>query len=113
MADMWSHIRTWWLVLPPSRPAAWQLARVRKEIRDVDRSAPVGVLGSTPEFRDLLHELGFTNVLVFERNLHFHREVSKLRVYQNPETLVEGDWLETLGDKRGELSLILSDLTSG
>ncbi len=111
--DTWDSMQNWHLVLPPSRPSGEELERIRSLASDIDRSAPVGVLGSTPEFRDLLHEFGFSNVHVLERNMRFYEVMGEWRVYQNDEHVVSGDWRDTLGSLRGIYALILSDLTSG
>lgn len=111
--DTWDLMNNWHLVLPPSRPSAGQLLRISALASDIERSAPVGVLGSTPEFRDLLHELGFTNIHVLERNLRFYEAMGAWRVYQNDEHVVKGDWRDTLGGVRNTFALLLSDLTSG
>src|SRR6266436_7110597 len=111
--DTWDQMQTWNLVLPPSRPSAMQLARIASNIGDLDKTAPIAVLGSTPEFRDMLHEQGFRQIYVLERNVTFHRAMSQLRIYQNPEKLVEGDWRQTLQNYKGVFTLILSDLTMG
>ncbi len=113
MLDNWSQIKTWSVVLPPSRPDSWQLSVIAQHLTGIARNEPVGVLGSTPEFRDLLAELQFENIHVFERNEAFHYLVSKQRVYQNPEVIVWGDWLNTLSDTKNRYAAILSDLTSG
>lgn len=113
MADTWSRMSGWEVVLPPSRPDALDLARIRSITGGLDRAKPVGVLGSTPEFRDLLHEVGFQRVLVFERNLEHLKRMTRLRYFDSEETVVEGDWLKTLRAVDGELSLLLSDLTAG
>ena|ERR1043166_1676039 len=111
--DDWASMRKWDLVLPPSRPSAHQLAALRLQIRFVDRAQPVAILGSTPEFRDLLYECGFSDVYLLERNPTFLSAMSDLRVYASPETIIQGDWLDTLPDSPGRFALILSDLTSG
>src|SRR6266446_1333624 len=111
--DAWDLMEHWDLVLPPSRPSALQLSNIRSLIKGIDRSKPVAVLGSTPEFRDLLFENGFESIHVLERNLRSLDRMSALRVYKNAETIVEGDWLTTLPRVKGKFSLILSDLTSG
>jgi hypothetical protein len=80
---------------------------------DLDRSKPVAVLGSTPEFRDLLFESGFRDIYILERNLTFLAAMSASRIYQNTERTIEGDWLETLPTLKAKFTLILSDLTSG
>ena len=111
--DIWKQMHHWNLVLPPSRPSAFQLFNLRRRIEGLDRRLPVAVLGSTPEFRDSLYEWGFQEIYVLERNMAFHESVSKLRIHQNPEHIVKGDWMDTLNDLAGKFSLILSDLTSG
>src|SRR5436309_1818556 len=111
--DPWALMQNWDLVLPPSRPSANQLAALRLHIEPLSRSKPVAILGSTPEFRDLLFESGFLNIHLLERNSKFLSEMSALRVYSTPETVIEGDWLETLPTLSGQFALILSDLVSG
>jgi len=111
--DAWNLMTNWDLVLPPSRPSALQLARIQDQITDVDRNSPVAVLGSTPEFRDLLFEAGFKQIYIFERNQRFLTAMSNLRIYDNPERVIDGDWLATLSRFENTFSLILSDLTSG
>jgi hypothetical protein len=111
--DAWNLMQHWDLVLPPSRPSATQLARIKSQIRDLDRSRPVAILGSTPEFRDLLFECGFQEIYVLEKHLRFLAAMSALRVYKNTERVIEGDWLTTLPTLKGKFALILSDLTSG
>jgi hypothetical protein len=112
-ADTWALMEHWDLVLPPSRPSAHQLTRIQHQIADIDRSKPVGVLGSTPEFRDLLFENGFHDIYILERNMTFLAAMSQARIYQNTEHVIEGDWLETLPTLGTTFALILSDLTSG
>lgn len=109
----WNSMRTWDLVLPPSRPSAIELDRIRSIAATLDRSCPVAVLGSTPEFRDLLHECGFQQIFVLDKNREFFSSMSAARVFDNEETFVEGDWLNTLSSFKNAFGLILSDLTSG
>ena len=113
MPDKWDHMTDWHLVLPPSRPSSWYLNHILASTGGISRSAPVGVLGSTPEFRDLLRECGFTTIYVLDRSITFHRAVSRERVYSNEEHLLVGDWRETLPNLKNTFALILSDLTSG
>jgi hypothetical protein len=110
---IWDLVRNWELVLPPLRPSAEQLARIGRHIDGVDRHSPVAVLGSTPEFRDLLHEMGFTEIHVFDRSRRFYDAFTRLRARKSREALEEGDWLDTLGRFRGRFGVVLSDLTSG
>jgi hypothetical protein len=111
--DTWNLMRHWNLVLPPSRPTNLQLTLVRSLAKDLDVSRPVAVLGSTPEYRDLLYEMGFQRIYVLERNMTFYDAVAALRVYRNDEYVIQGDWLTSLPGLEERFSLILSDLTSG
>lgn len=109
----WDKIHSWNLVLPPSRPSGYHLSLIRKEISHFDLTKPVAVLGSTPEFRDLLHEVGFTTIYILDNNPGFYRSMSSLRVYSNKEVFEQGDWLDLLPKFENFFSLILSDLTMG
>lgn len=111
--NTWDLMMNWSYVLPPSRPSAKQLNNISNLCKDIDRNAPVAVLGSTPEFRDLLYEAGFSSIYVFDKNLNFYQSMSKLRVYNSEEKYVEGDWLVTLPNFQNSFALVLSDLTSG
>ena len=77
--DTWELMRTWQYVLPPSRPDVQDLEVIRRQLAQVDRLAEIGVLGCTPEFRDLLHELGFEQVVILERSTSFLKAMSMLR----------------------------------
>lgn len=109
----WDNIKTWQYVLPPSRPSNEHLSCIRESIEQVDRSAPVAILGSTPEFRDLLYELGFTNVVVIDNNVQSFHQMSRLRAYDSKEHFIHGDWQTTLPTFHDHFALILSDLTIG
>jgi len=111
--NTWDLMKHWYLVLPPSRPSALQLTRIQSQLYKIDRSLPIAVLGSTPEFRDLLFECGFRKIYVLEKNIGFYQAMSEARIYRNAENFVNGDWLETLPKLKGMFAAILSDLTSG
>jgi hypothetical protein len=111
--DTWELMQTWQYVLPPSRPDVQDLEVIRQQLAQVERSSQVGVLGSTPEFRDLLHELGFETVVVLERSANFLQAMSMLRVHANDELIMMGDWLETLPECENRFTVLLSDLTAG
>ena len=74
---------------------------------------PIAILGSTPELRDLLALLGFRHVYVLERNMAFFEKMNRLRVTPSNETLLPGDWMQTLPDCANKFAAVLSDLTSG
>lgn len=111
--ETWERMDHWYLVLPPSRPSPYHLSVLRDEMSKIDRGKPVAVLGSTPEFRDLLFQLGFRDIFVFEKHASVYSALSELRCHTNSETLVIGNWVETLPTYPGKFEVILSDLTSG
>ena len=111
--DAWDRMQSWELVLPPSRPSHDHLTWFRRQLSHLPPEAPVAVLGSTAELRDLLNLQGFRNVYVLERNLSFLGKMDRLRTTQSDETLLKGDWIQTLGNSKGRFAAILSDLTSG
>jgi hypothetical protein len=113
MGDSWDLMKNWRQLIPPSRPSSEQLAYLVLFASKFDKSRPVAVLGSTMEFRDLLYELGFQNIFVFDRNEWFYENSSIERIYKNKEVFVHGDWLETLQAHPTKFELIVSDLTSG
>ncbi len=114
----WQNIKHWDLVIPPSRPSPVQLLRLRKLLEPMGRHERIAILGSTPEFRELLISLGFNSIFVFEKNKGFNEQMTRMlpfpkRTCERHETLVVGDWNETLKDYRRSFSLVLSDLTMG
>lgn len=111
--ETWSVINNWHLVIPPSRPSLPQLDLTSQILSLLDRTEKVAVLGSTPEFRDLLYELGFGDVYIFEKNEKAHHMMTSLRIYQSAENLVVGDWLDSLEVYANHFSVVLSDLTMG
>ena len=111
--DAWDRMESWELVLPPSRPSQQHLDWFRQHLADFRSDDPVAILGSTPEFRDLLARLGFRDVYVLERNPVFLARMNRLRVTPTAEKLLSGDWMQTLPDCMGKFAAVLSDLTSG
>ena len=111
--DAWDQMETWELVLPPSRPSRQHLDWFQTHLRELREDDPIAVLGSTPELRDLLAVLGFRDVYVLERNMKFHAEMDLLRVRPTAETILQGDWMQTLPTCSGRFAAVLSDLTSG
>lgn len=106
-------VSRWAITLPPSRPSAGHLAVFRAALSRVTRDHPVAVLGSTPEFCDLLVQAGFRKVFVFEKSKEFYEAAQRLRAYPHACTPVWGDWIDTLAHYNGEFGAVLSDLTSG
>jgi hypothetical protein len=111
--NSWSKYTSWQSALPPSRPAKWQLDKIGMMIESLPRSCKMAILGSTIEFRDLLAEMGFKNVFVFDMNKEFYDYITPFAQYSLSEQLVVGNWLNSLAPFSGEFEVILSDLTSG
>jgi hypothetical protein len=110
----WSQNTDWMLMLPPGRPSTYHLGLFAKHLCELSRAAPIAILGSTPELRDLCVELGFTDVWSIDKSLSFHQQVDALRVHVNhEETVVVADWLDILPTLPGHFAAILSDLTLG
>lgn len=113
--NTWNEIHANWIyVIPPSRPSKLELDRIRVIAGGINKSCPVAVLGSTAEYRDLLYELGFKNIFVFEKNIEYYKLTNTWRAFPCAcENIVLGDWCETIGRYEDYFSLILSDLTMG
>lgn len=115
MANNFAKIHSnWQFVLPPSRPSIHELERIRSLLIDIEKEAPVAVLGSTIEFRNLLHSMGFQNIYLFEKNSSFYEWTSSWITHKtDAEHLVWGDWLDTIAKYKLHFAIILSDLTMG
>ena len=111
--DTWDRMTSWDFVLPPSRPSHQHLAWFRQQLSHLQADDPIAILGSTPEFRDLLALLGFRHTFVLERNTLFFEKMNRLRVTASNDTLLQGDWMQTLPGCAGRFAAVLSDLTSG
>lgn len=111
--NSWRNFKSWQSVTPPSRPDNWQLSIIENELKKFSKKSKIAVLGSTIEFRDLLAKLGYNNVFVFERNLSFYNYISNFSKFKCEETVVAGNWIDTLSEYRECFDVVLSDLTSG
>lgn len=114
MSD-WKNMDQWEMVLPPSRPTVKELNRIERYIDNFDRTEPVAILGSTPEFRDLLNRMGFQKRFIFDKSVVFYQRMSRLLPLHTTagEILIEGEWLDTLPNFVNLFRIILSDLTMG
>ena len=110
---MWDKVTQWSKVLPPSRPSREHLNWFRKQLQLKNREDRIGILGSTPELRDLAGKLGFTTVDVLDRDREVCALMTRLRTGNSEENFVEGDWRETLRERKGQYAALLSDLTGG
>lgn len=114
MAENWSDFKGWNLVLPPNRPTNRFLDFLRHVLSRQKRKATAAVLGSTPELRDVLFQLGYAQIFIFDFNPRFYEMMNSLRLTAiERETFVEGDWRRTLKPFKSSFDVILSDFTSG
>ena len=113
--DPWDQMGSWEVVLPPSRPSQQHLDWFRKHVTKLRVDDPIAILGSTPELCDMLALLGFRDVYLLERNVAFLERMGRLRVKttSGTETVLQGDWMQTLPSCVGKFAAVLSDLTSG
>ena len=114
---VWSAHRSWFLVRPPSRPATWQLHVIRSWLAALRLEGEVAILGSTPEFQDLISEFEGLRPVLIDRCAEFsghvrHQRRRRDRHGASPELIV-GDWTEVLEQCQSRFVAVLSDLTSG
>jgi len=111
----WDSHEAWHLMLPPGRPSVDHLATFRRVINRASKfPRTVGILGSTPELRDLCARLGIMHVWVIDRNSRFHESMNRLRLLRAaPETVIIADWIDALTALVDTFDLLLSDLTLG
>lgn len=111
----WDKNLNWLLHAPPSRPSQSHLRAISKVLKPLDRrSTRVCVLGSTPEFRDLLVDLRFQDVSIIDRSEVFHDAMTTIRRYpRSKEEWICQDWFEHFLVTPNSYDVILSDLTSG
>jgi hypothetical protein len=110
----WDNIASnWEFVLPPSRPSVEELERIGSLLCHIDKRCPVAVMGSTIEYRELLFSFGFINVYIFENNMDFYEITTGTSAYTLKETIISGDWVDTINGYEDIFAVILSDLTIG
>ena len=110
----WSQLAKLWMnYLPPSRPSLKDLIIYKTEIRthfaELNKVQAL-VLGATPELRDLLGELK-TNVTVVDQNPYMINEMTRIRIYNNCESIIVDDWFDFLSKRKESFNLVVSDLT--
>jgi hypothetical protein len=111
----WKDMDNWEVVLPPSRPTVIELKRIEEYIGKYNCCEPIAILGSTPEFRELLARLGFEKRFVFDKSVEFYLRMSNLlpNSVKEGEHFVVGEWKETIKEYKDYFKIILSDLTMG
>lgn len=112
----WTSLaRKWMYYLPPGRPSVLDLKRIKALIEKYglkSQQKQALILGSTPEYRDLLYKLGF-QVTVVDRNSDMVTAMKQLRVYNSKENIHVDDWFSFLPNHLSEYNLILGDLIQG
>jgi len=102
----------WIGVLPPNRPDQENLAHLVEVCSGLISRRRACVLGSTPEYRDVLAAM-FDEVVVIDLSASFYSQVSWMCAAADTEKFVEGDWLSVLPNFEGEFDLICSHFTHG
>jgi len=108
----------WMNVLPPSRPTVVELERIAEKLKTIDKEKAVAILGSTPEFCDLLADFGFERIVAFDKSREYHNKMCRVMTQPDKVRLIGGDWLSSLENPHlrvwdKKFALILSDLTMG
>ena len=109
----WTAQDNWQQLLPPSRPSVDHLAFFCKHLEIVPRDIPVAVMGSTPEFCDLLFSLGFQKIHVVDNSAVFYNRMKILRLHNCTDRFIESDWFGHFSSVTQTYGAILSDLTLG
>lgn len=97
--------RHWHLFLPPARPSAAELELYDQAV--ITLRGRAALLGSTPELRLLAWRHGL-ELTAFERSRAVFDVLRPEPVPAASETLVEGDWLHTLGTERA-FDMVMAD----
>jgi hypothetical protein len=96
----------WGEYLPPARPSRDELLLYARILRDLSvPAASAAILGSTPELRDLLADLGHEYACMDVSAANF-AALGALRQRNGAERLVAGDWAETVS---GPWSVLVGD----
>lgn len=105
----------WYKVLPPSRPTNIEITRIEQILLGIDKNEPIAILGSTPEFRELLFRLGFNHRYIFDKSIDFYKRMGEMipKSVMIGEYFIDRDWSVALTDYPVRFKAILSDLTMG
>lgn len=115
--NKWSTLaQKWMFYLPPGRPSFNDLRiienKVKSNLLKERNRINALVLGSTPEYRDLLFKIGAT-VTVVDRNREMVEAMKCLRAFDSEEIYCIDDWFDFLPEHMNEYDLILADYTQG
>ena len=94
--EIWARgARKWPSTTSPWRPSPGDIAIYRRLLSEKAAGGRVVILGTTPELRDLLAELGAAPLLV-DMSPDMYRTTSSLLCKADPsqETWIEADWCE-------------------
>lgn len=101
--------KRWEMQLPPSRPSKSELAVWEKYIKltNKKRDPRILILGSTPEFRDLVHKYKIVPTIV-DFSKESYKEMTKLCKRKGEEIFVLSDWRNI--DLKEKFDLVMGDL---
>lgn len=107
--------RSWSNFLSPCRPDKEDLEAIQEHLqRRISNGEPCGrllILGSTPEFRDLIPQMGI-DVTIIDQNQSMVDFMQRLQLAPNSkETVVLEDWFSYLPKAEKQFDVILCDLT--
>lgn len=108
MAGKWNLQDVWHLYTPPGRPCASDLRFIEAYVGALDSGAKALILGSTPEFRDMMMGYGIETTCVDYAPASFERFKAHMK-HRDESRLVNADWREMSLD--GKYDVILGDLS--
>ncbi|MDP1833474.1 MAG: class I SAM-dependent methyltransferase [Candidatus Moranbacteria bacterium] len=112
MRENWKELaKAWAKFMPPGKPSVGEIAFFEQEIKNKleNNKTPCAlILGSTPEFRDLLAKYGI-NTTIVDINPDSVRAMTSLMALKNEkEKVVISDWLN-MPIKDGTFDFVMSD----
>lgn len=110
--DVWSNMLAWNLVLPPNRPNHLNLNLLKLTIGNRERKERVCILGSTPEYRQILRR-HFPQITIIDNSQEFFEISSGIVGKHYTEEVIFKDWLTALVEYEESFDIILSHYTHG
>ncbi len=98
--------RTWQRYKPPIRPSRYELAVFRRfleqKIKENGKDTMVLILGSTPEFRDIINSKKLT-AYICDYNKKNYNSFKLLKKTKGKEVLIKQNWTKLKTDKKFDL----------
>lgn len=102
VAAAWKH------TYPPCQPSPSELQIIERYVKELNGNPKVLILGSTPQFRDLLLKHGLKPTCVDYNRTNFHI-LKRMMKQRGKEKLIISDWREMELDE--DYDLVLGDLS--